>query len=90
MGDQLNPESKLSFAAEMASKVNSGVWSTYPWKEFWRDKEGNMVYYRFSYDESGPFPEAVLKSCSLKGVVIFYPKDVWALALKTLEAEKPK
>jgi len=80
--DPLNPGSKLSYATDKDTKGGGTWWSTYPWKEFWKDGAGNIVYYQFSYDVDGPFPEAVQNACSLKGFVIFYPQEVWALALR--------
>jgi hypothetical protein len=88
--DPLNPGNKLSFALDRESKGGGAWWSTYPWKEFWKDKTGNVVYYRFAFDVDSPSPEAVHNSCSFKGVIIFYPKKTWELALKTLEDWRTK
>jgi hypothetical protein len=89
--DPLNPGTMLSFGLEKSSNSRRGWWSTYPWKDFWKDKQGNVVYYQFWYDVDGPVPGAFLeaagKSCSLKGYAVFYPKEVWRQAL---EAEKGK
>lgn len=88
--DPLNPGTKLSYAVEKDGKTGVWWWSTYPWKEYWKDKSGNIVHFQFSYDVDDPFLETLPKSCSLKGLITFCPKNVWESALRALEADKRK
>jgi hypothetical protein len=75
--DLFNPRNKLpSFLA-------GGIaWRGYPWWDYWKDTAGNVVFYQYDYDVGAPsslysFETAVQKPCSLRGLVVYYPSDVF-------------
>jgi hypothetical protein len=86
--DPLNPGEKLSFALEQENKGLGKWWSTYPWKDVWRDKKGNVVFYRFSYDVANPLPDVVQKSCALKCFAAFFPKELHDSIVKAVEEKR--
>ncbi len=90
--DPFNPPQKLSHAQESEDpRLSKHGWDWgmgAAWEEYWQDKSGNTIFYRFGYQtkrEPGqPFPMTPVDSCSVSGWAFFFPAAVWDAEMKYL------
>jgi hypothetical protein len=65
----------------------------YPWTAYWRDNSGNVVFYEYSYDvnpklSAMDYFEAVKRSCSLLGTVVYLRPDAYKKMIRAVDETK--
>jgi hypothetical protein len=90
--DPLNPGTKLPPDYPGSDKSWLGF---YPWNSYWKDGSGNVVAYEYSYEVNETLSpidyfEAVRRSCSLIGSVIYRSSDAYKKMIKTTDEMKKR
>ena len=67
----------------------------YPWTPYWADSSGNIVSYEYSYEvNENLFPidcfEAVRRSCSLVGTVVYLRPDAYKRMIRAVDERKKR
>lgn len=90
--DPLNPPRKLPHSQESEDpRLSKHGWDWgmgAAWEEYWQDKLGNTILYRFGYqtkrERGQPFPMTPVDPCSVNGWAFFFPAAVWDAEIKYL------
>ncbi len=87
--DPLNPQVKgalnhvRGIGGEWGSGLNKDMLEIYDWREFWKDKQGNIFEYRLEYKLSRG--EKIETKCLLSGFSMYTTADLFQAILKAIQ-----